>query len=218
MDIKKELAENGFVFIPKWKPDCSIKSLAASLGTIVKISSYFNHSMISDVQVIYPKDISFSSNNQYSGKFGLNAFPLHTDLAHWSTPPKYLMLRCVSGYEEVSTKVLPLNLVADLMFDQGLRRAVAKSRGKQSVLLPLLFTNEGENCIRWDSLFLEPVNENAKSIKNLMSDYNFWNMAIDLKLINFGDTLVINNHLNFHARSSVPLELIDRQIERIYFN
>ncbi|WP_417435011.1 hypothetical protein [Idiomarina abyssalis] len=218
MEIKKELSEKGFVFIKEWKTEQSINELASSLGTVVKISSYSNHAMVADVQSISPKQRDCSSKNQYSGQFGLNAFPLHTDLAHWSQPPKYLMLRCVKGFEQVSTKVLPLKVVWKLMLQNGLRRAVVKSRGRHSCMLPILFKVDGEDCIRWDSLFLEPTNESSRAIKNLMLSSNVWDLAKDIKLIDYGDTLILNNYLNLHARSIVPFECTERQMERIYFN
>lgn len=44
---------------------------------------------------------AISTPNTYSGIFGLERFPFHTDLAHWPIPPRYLLLRCIRGYEDV---------------------------------------------------------------------------------------------------------------------
>jgi alpha-ketoglutarate-dependent taurine dioxygenase len=218
MDVKQKLSEQGFVFIPKWKTEKTIVELANTLGDVLKISDYFNHSMIQDVQVIRPKKKVNSSVNQYSGKFGLNAFPLHTDLAHWNQPPNYLMLRCVKGVERVTTKILPLDVVWEMLQISGIGRAIVKSRGRQSCMLPLLFKANEKCCIRWDSYFLEPMNENAEAIKRLMLSENVWDLAIDISLVDFGDTLILNNHSILHARSNVPIECTERAIERVYFN
>lgn len=218
MEVKKELSEKGYVFIPKWKTDLPINELASNLGVVVKVSDYLNHSMITDAQIISPKEKGNSSKNQYSGEFGLDAFPLHTDLAHWGQPPNYLMLRCIKGAQKVTTKVLPLNIVWKMLIEHGLRRSVVKTRGKNGCMLPLLFKINGEQCIRWDSYFLEPVNENARAIRDLMLSRKVWDLAVDITLINYGDTLILNNHSNFHARSNVPADSVGRQIERIYFN
>ncbi|EKD1480595.1 MULTISPECIES: TauD/TfdA family dioxygenase [Vibrio harveyi group] len=218
MEIKKDLLDKGFIFIPKWEVNQSASELASGLGQVVKISDYWNYSTIPVTQKLQPKKQSQSSNNQYSGEFGLDAFPLHTDLAHWDLPPKYLMLRCIKGYNQVSTKVLPLRAVWDLTMSYGLRRAVVKTRGKHGCMLPLFFKINGEYCLRWDPLFLEPLNENARAIKSLMLSDKVWDSAINVKLVNCGDTLIINNHLNLHARSSVPFECTGRVIERVYFN
>ncbi|GAW96558.1 MULTISPECIES: TauD/TfdA family dioxygenase [Colwellia] len=222
MDIKSELSKKGFVFIPKWEPDAEIEYLAKKFGKIVKVSDYVGHEIIPNTQKIRPKTQSNSSKNQYSGKFGLDAFPFHTDLAHWSKPPKFLMLRCVRGFEQVSTKVLPLKYILDQLFELGLRRAVAQPRSNgsntKSCLLPLLFKINNQRCIRWDSLFLEAVNDNVKRIQHVMLKNETWDMAIDIKLVDSGDTLILNNHSNFHARSNIPKECIDRELERVYFN
>lgn len=222
MDINSELSKKGFVFIPKWEPDVEIEYLAKKIGEIVDVSDYFGHEVIPNTQKIRPKKQSTSLNNQYSGKFGLNAFPFHTDLAHWSKPPNFLMLRCVRGFEQVSTKLLPLDYIIEQLDKAGLRRAVAKPRSNgsnpTSCLLPLQFAMNNQKCIRWDSLFLEPVNENAKRIQEIMSKNETWDMAIDIQLVESGDTLILNNHSNFHARSNVPEHCIDRVLERVYFN
>jgi hypothetical protein len=222
MDIKSELTKKGFVFIPKWKPDVGIEYLAQELGKVVDVSDYLGYEKIPNAQKIRPKKQSTSLNNQYSGKFGLNAFPFHTDLAHWSKPPNFLILRCIRGFGEVSTKILPIKYIHNQLEAAGLRRAVAKPRingnNQTSCLLPLQFTMNNKKCIRWDSLFLEPVNKNVKRIHDIMLKDETWDMAIEIKLINPGDTLILNNHSNFHARSSVPEGCYDRELERVYFN
>lgn len=218
MEIKKELSERGFVFLPKWKTELFTKELASTLGDVVRIADYSNHSMIEDVQRISPKEKSHSLKNQYSGEFGLDAFPLHTDLAHWSKPPNYLMLRCIKGANNVTTKVLPLNVIWNVLIENGLRRSVVKPRDKDGCMLPLLFKVGDEYCIRWDSYFLEPINGNARAIRDLMLSRKIWNLAVDIKLVDYGDTLIINNYSVLHARSDVPLESTEREIERIYFS
>lgn len=218
MEVKNELSEKGFLFIPKWNTKLTINELASNLGEVVKISDYLNHSMIPDVQVISPKEKSDSSKNQYSGEYGLDAFPLHTDLAHWGKPPNYLILRCIKGNEKVTTKVLPLNIVWEILLAKGIQKSVVKTRGKPSCMLPLLFEINGVQCIRWDSYFLEPINKHARAIRELMLSRKVWELAVDIQLTNYGDTLILNNHSFLHARSNVPADSVGREIERIYFN
>ena len=222
MDIKKELLDKGFVFVPKWQPSTNIDSLAEHLGCVIKISDYEDHEVIPNVQKIIPKQQSESLKNQYSGKFGLNSFPLHTDLAHWSKPPNYLMLRSIRGFEQVSTKVLPLKYILPQLTELGFARSVAKPRNNgralRSCLLPLSFQNNNQKCIRWDSLFLEPANDKAKLIQEFILKDEVWDMAINIRLVHQGDTLIINNHSHLHARSSIPIDCVERELERIYFN
>ncbi|MBB1333138.1 MULTISPECIES: TauD/TfdA family dioxygenase [unclassified Pseudoalteromonas] len=222
MDIKKKLLDKGFVFIPKWQPSTKIDSLAEQLGSVIKISDYEDHSGIPDVQKIIPKQRSKSLKNQYSGKFGLDSFPLHTDLAHWSKPPNYLMLRCIRGFEQVSTKVLPLKYILPQIIELGFARSVVKpknnERAVRGCLLPLSFQNNNQKCIRWDSLFLEAANDKAELIQKFILKDEVWDMAINIRLVHQGDTLIINNHSHLHARSSIPTDCVKRELERIYFN
>src|ERR1700756_5529428 len=44
--------------------------------------------------------------NTYGGNYGLGDLPLHTDLAHWHRPPRYVLLRAIRGSTLVSTRVL----------------------------------------------------------------------------------------------------------------
>ena len=60
MDIKKELLDKGFVFVPKWQPSTNIDSLAEQLGCVIKISDYEDHEVIPNVQKIIPKQQSES--------------------------------------------------------------------------------------------------------------------------------------------------------------
>ncbi|MEW8052930.1 MAG: hypothetical protein AB2792_09480 [Candidatus Thiodiazotropha sp.] len=222
MDIKNELNDKGYIFIPKWNPESSIEDLAKSLGHVTQVSEMFGHDKIPNIQKLFPKKTSDSLKNQYSGYYGLNEFPLHTDLAHWSIPPKILMLRCIKGFKEVSTKILPLKLIYNELSQKGIRRAVVSPRQRMQkseiCLLPLLFGGKKEQGIRWDSLFLVPQNEQAKIIKKTIEAKEVVEKAVDYKLIDSGDTLILNNHVNLHGRSSVPNECCEREIERIYIN
>lgn len=52
-------------------------------------------------------------DNTYSGNFGLEVFPFHTDLAHWYIPPRYIFLRCVNPAEYVATKLIDRQSILD---------------------------------------------------------------------------------------------------------
>ena len=58
------------------------------------------------VQTLRPIEKDVSPPNTYSGNYGTDEFPLHTDMAHWAVPPRYLLLRCVIGAASVATRLL----------------------------------------------------------------------------------------------------------------
>jgi L-asparagine oxygenase len=55
------------------------------------------------VHQLTPKRVEDAPANTYSGNYGLGPFPVHTDLAHWYVPPRYFLLRCVVGSDDVPT-------------------------------------------------------------------------------------------------------------------
>lgn len=222
MEWRRELGVNGFVFLPQWQKGKTTKNAASSVGMIMSPSKVFGHDSIADVQKIIPREKSEKLKNQYSGHFGLGEFPLHSDLAHWSSPPKFLILRCCNGSENVTTNVLPFRLIYDDLMDLSVNRAVVKTRQNKittsSCLLPLVFNMKGNRAYRWDSLFLEPVNSPAIKIKEYFERNDLSDKYFKFILKNVGDTLILNNWINLHGRSQVTEMDLDRVIERIYVN
>ena len=47
------------------------------------------------IQTLEPKSLDEAPPNTFSGRYGRSAFPFHTDLANWTTPPRYVLLRAV---------------------------------------------------------------------------------------------------------------------------
>jgi hypothetical protein len=76
------------------------EQIAKKVGTIANIFG------ISTVQSLIPRSRQHASPSSYSGIYGKNSFPLHTDMAHWSVPPHYLMLRCIEPDKSVKTTIL----------------------------------------------------------------------------------------------------------------
>lgn len=73
--------------------------------------------------------------------------------------------------------------------------------------------------MRWDSLFLEPINSAAKKAYELFHAHSWGKQdIISTRLTKPGDTLIIDNWRMLHGRSSVPKISMDRNIQRIYLN
>lgn len=153
--------------------------------------------------------------NTYGGNFGLDALPLHTDLAHWHRPPRYVMLRCVVGSPSVSTRVLhhrdletqvPVALMRRALF--GPRRRL---EGKMYLLRMLT-----DDIFRWDQLFLVPKNQPAIEAQQLMLDSAERVTHAQIALDKPGRTLLIDNWQVLHGRSAVPISEAGRRLERTY--
>lgn len=217
------LRRNGYVFVPKWHCNHSTIDIGRSIGTIVNIRALMPESGIPTVQTLRPRRRSDSSSNQYSGAYGLADFPLHTDLAHWAQPPRYLLLRCNSGSTAVVTKLLPNSALASTLGTATLRRALARprrpSRSGKLCLLPLVFSRSGNSGFRWDPLFLIPMNEAAQRVSDVMSVNGWGETNLVMRALTCpGDTLIIDNWQFLHGRSSVPATDAGRQIERVYLS
>jgi hypothetical protein len=217
------LKKDGFAFIPSWSPNSNTHEVAEFLGKIIEPSKASNKFNIKTVQALEPRHNKPETNRVYSDIFGLNKFPLHTDLAYWREPPHYLILRCLHGSSEVHTKILDVANVERIVGELVMKRALLKPRhlphNMPVCVLPLRPTGLGNNSIRWDSVFLKPVNGAASQFFDVMARLDDdTTLGVNVPLINHGDTLVIDNWRVLHGRSSVPSHGEMRRIERVYFS
>ncbi|WP_087548138.1 hypothetical protein [Acinetobacter sp. WCHA39] len=221
MNLHTQLEINGYVFFPKWMPETSTINIAKLCGEIFSFSTVLGYQTIPDTQQLKPKEKDYQCNT-YSGHFGLDNFPLHTDLAHWHTPPRYLMLRCIQGSKSVKTHILPFNNILDNLQKLSANKAIFSTRPNPNgttILLPMTFHSDKTIiAYRWDSIFLLPVNSAAKDIQNYFKSMNFKDQIQDFELLHAGDTLIIDNFKNLHGRSEVVHLESTRIIERIYLN
>jgi hypothetical protein len=100
MKLQESIQRDGYIFISEYKANDSDIDVAKKLG---KLSSFQN---TESVHHLTPCPSSAPTLNTYSGIFGCRNFPFHSDLAHWKRPPRYLFLRCVTGFKEVHTLIL----------------------------------------------------------------------------------------------------------------
>jgi len=209
--LKEEVSAHGYCFIEELSPNSDSISIAVEFG---KTMSPWAGRL---VQQLVPR--ATSTLNTYSGLYGLNRFPFHTDLAHWREPPRYLMLRCVKGYASVPTLLLDGKILVERVTQNVLGRAIAKPRRPQNGLVPLLLLYQATDSgfrLRWDETFLEPASSTGKIAFQKVLDglAQIEHHAISLQQP--GDTIVLDNWRMLHARSPIPSGCEDREIERIY--
>jgi len=203
----------GYAFKPALEPEKSAVEIAHLLGTIANIGSGTAHPIV-------PKARHQSTPNSYSGIFGTERFPPHTDLAHWREPPRYVVLRCTKGYREVTTNLIDGTQVLREVDDEAIARAIVQPRRPQKGLVPMFklyrSTSTGVGLLRWDENFLRPANQTGAIAMAMFKEALDVAPTISVALCNYGDTLIFDNWRMLHSRGEVPAACMNRKIERIY--
>jgi L-asparagine oxygenase len=210
MNTRDSLVTNGYVDLGVYHPEKNAIEAAQliALDLNIKIDRFTDPLTVNSVDA-KPK-------NTYAGNYGLGKLPLHTDLAHWHIPPKFLMLRCVVPDPQVSTLLLHHSEVLAKLPLAVADRALFRPRRRLDGKMFLLRLRNGE-IFRWDQLFLTPENKEADQVQSLMSnDYSGFEV-MEITLDKPGMTVVIDNWNMLHGRSMVTNESSPRRIERAYF-
>jgi L-asparagine oxygenase len=150
----REVQDRGFVFREQLLRSFSTEKLALAIGEPV------NFGALSPVHTLAPKSRDEAEHNTYSGNFGLGVFPLHTDMANWHAPPRYLMLRCLVGADDVATLAVDSRPILDRIGIENLTRALVKPRRRvagRMWLMPLAERRDEGTLIRWDERYLLPA-------------------------------------------------------------
>lgn len=210
-DLAAALFRQGFVFAPRYRPHLGTATAASLLGAPEEIRGN------AAVQRLSPKRVEESTPNVYSGNFGLAAFPLHTDLAHWFCPPRFLLLRCLRGDSRVASCIVPwTQALKDFAQSKATRARFRprRARNGQIYLLPFCVAFSGVTLRRWDSLFLKPDNTEANDLARHLELGT--QPVTKLVLRDPGDTLIIDNWRVLHGRTAIPSPRSIRLVERVY--
>lgn len=219
--LRADLSRDGFAVCPYFLPELTTEQVATELGRLVDISRLLPGSGIKSIQTLVPKQATEVGRNQYSGNYGFGEFPLHTDLAHWALPPRYFILRCVTGSKDVFTHVLPWEAITDMVGLSILARAVFATRMRRngySTLLKTMSNQDGVNFFRWDPVFLCPINSYAQQVADAISSSNWSLQTRKILLQRPSDTLLIDNWRTLHGRAKVSAASATRRVERVYLS
>lgn len=207
MDVTS-LEVDGYVRVAS-DPEVSTLDVAASLGSVLELDG------IDAVQTLVPRNAEEVGEHRYSGLHGMGMFPLHTDLAHWHVPPRYLVLRCVVPAADVPTHFIHTRHVFGPEAGDTLKRALFRPRRRQGGRLTCVRLSEGE-CYRWDSTFISPVNRIAHELRSRIMTRLATHRSISLSLNHGGDCLLVDNWKVLHGRAPVPSGAAHRKLERVY--
>jgi L-asparagine oxygenase len=201
----------GYGFLPAYLADTDTVAVATALGTpLVPWEGGL-------VQQLTPR--ATATPNTYSGIYGLDRFPFHTDLAHWRNPPRYLLLRCINGYADVPTLLIDAKAIFEGAKLNSMTRAIVKPRRPQNGSVPLLRLCEqvgAKHRFRWDEVFLVAASRTGETAIDAVKTFLSSAEPLSIALHGAGDTLIIDNWRMLHARSPIVAGREDRAIERIY--
>lgn len=212
MQYLGEVTRSGFVFLEGFRPFDRTSYVMDLLGHVVTLPGG------NPVHRLTPQ--KSAPPNTYSGIFGLETFPLHTDLAHWHLPPRFLVLRCVQGFDAVTTSILDGQQIVNEIGAGVLIKALVRPRrpvnGKFSILRLYREEKGLSALLRWDEKFIQPASiageVGIKKIKGFLARAE----SSSFQLSTPGDTLIVDNWRMLHGRSAVPERCASRVIERAY--
>ena len=189
-DLGTVLAAQGYVCIDG-KPDAAI---AATLGRVGSTSD------------LLPRDNAEADPWSLSGRYGLAAFPWHTDGAISMRPPRWLALRAVRLSKPTSTHLLE----PDSGLLSALRGTVLRVRDRAGRVrhLPAALPDGARWCLRWDPRICSP--RGKLSVDEVEAQQP--TSVIDWRP---NRLLIIDNTRLFHRRPAVDSGS-DRLIERTY--
>jgi len=205
----RRIQSDGFVDLGELDPDLSSGEAARDIAKTI------GGTVLAEPQDLVVSEAGSKGLNTYGGNYGRRRLPIHTDLAHWYRPPRYVLLRCIIGSPLVRTQVLhyrdlepqvPIALMKRAMFSP--RRRL---KGKMYLLHML-----ADQVFRWDELFLEPKNHEALEVRQLMLEVAGRVRPTSIALERPGQALLIDNWQALHGRSAVPAAATERRLERIY--
>lgn len=211
--VNQEVEANGYALV---RGHCAMEVGPAAFQEFGPIASLPGLRL---VQELTPKSQSESTPNTYSGQYGYDRFPLHTDLAHWQAPPRYLALRCRVGFDQVTTDLVDGRCIEQAIGKGILFRALVRSRRSvrgQICRMRLLSKVASHSMLRWDDAYLRPLctagQEGMAAIRVTIPAMPL----IRLALCDPGDTLVIDNWRMLHGRSHLGAGHAGRVLERAY--
>ncbi len=213
-DLGQKILEMGFALLEGHQPERDAIEIVNVLGEAE------NFGAEGPVHHLKPAFAASCPPNTYSGNYGLGGFPLHTDMANWFVPPRFLVLRCIEGSNTVATTLADGRSIVRDVGESDLARALVKPRravkGKHSLLRLYERGCLAGPFLRWDEKYLLPASPAGERGVNQLRVAVAKAPRLDVHLARPGDTLIVDNWRMLHGRGSVPLDALKRTIARAY--
>jgi hypothetical protein len=202
MNLKHYLANDGLVNIPR-----SHKHDSLSLKKIIQI---LNSNQI-DVSRLTPRNKIEARPNSLSSRFGLGAFPPHTDYAFRDIPPRYIIMHAPRP-RAAKTLIFDSRHLLQLKSHSELGRCLFQVLSSKNFYSKLLTNHRDEFFLRYNSAIMLPINKEASAISEFIL-YKWRPTTI----IDWTETrtIIIDNWLMLHSRSEYSISNSIKSLWRI---
>lgn len=186
-----KLREDGWIVFPRDGP------FKAKIQNVLNCLDYQKL----QCRTIIARERSQSNRLSLSGNYGLGQFPLHTDNASSTSPPRFIMLAAPASRPAQTLLFAPLTACD---FDRSLaQRALFKVRSQAGKVYARLLSGSGaEETIRFNPDLMEPANEEAQKMQKWFTESLARASVVDWRHARLA---VIDNRRVLHARSSALL-------------
>jgi alpha-ketoglutarate-dependent taurine dioxygenase len=168
------------------------------------------------VRDIRPQPVRSAKKNTLSSRYGTDAFPFHTDTAHWDQPARYLVLYCVHPGEGSRPTLLQDSRawqLDDAQKDMACR-ALWKTGHVRPRLCVLAERTERGLSVRYDKDCMRPMTAEARELEALVES----RMSCSIqRQIDWRPEclLVIDNQRMVHARGKSDRPDVSRVLKRV---
>ncbi|HYG63199.1 MAG TPA: TauD/TfdA family dioxygenase [Thermoanaerobaculia bacterium] len=168
------------------------------------------------VKDIRPQPVAVANANTLSSRYGMGAFPLHTEAAYLPRPPRFLLLYCVRPGSGGRTTILldAAKVFSRISCRRRLGTWVVKA-GRRPFLCHALWGSPPKDFgIRYDRECLFPRGPAAQAEDQLISD--FISRSTPTKIVwTEKKLLVVDNLRMLHGRGEANDDDRDRWLKRV---
>ncbi len=187
------------------KDDNEFIELASSLGNPIK--SRKDWKVIDTLISLHSKEVEKDS---LSKRYWLESFPIHTDCAYLSIPPKYILLRYIWSIKNPSPTIVidfDINKINTKEMDFLTRKIRFVKGSKGWFYSPIL----KDNILRYDEEVMRMVSIEDNKMNDMLSRMK------QIKINRYYNKVaIIRNHETLHYRPSInPEEHNKRVLQRI---
>ncbi len=185
-------------------------SIAQDLGVVVSRQPH------NPIETIFPRSLDGARPSSLSKVYGLAAFPLHTDTAHWTVPCRYVVLGCARiGRVDTPTVLVDANDPSFSADERLLLRSSTFSikNGGNSFYGSLI---DGQRRFtRFDPGCMLPVTESSRTAMHLYSMKRQSERVITYRW-NEENVLIVDNWRMLHGRGNKTQADPLRRLLRVY--
>jgi len=186
-------------------------SMAAGMGRVTHDPRHPDN-----VRRISPQSLELANPNTLSSRYGLGAFPYHTDVAHWRRPATLVFLYCENPGRASRPSLVMDSRTWDVSEHE--RQVLVQGVWRVAFLRPFLATIAAANLngllLRFDPGCMRPYGRRALAAQEVVTArlascpaaQVFWRP---------GDLLILDNSRMLHTRGEARIADTDRVLCRI---